>query len=119
MNNVIVNDIPLEGTKQTARLLYLAHAATFLFSLGLLNLIPLVINYIKRPETQGTFVYSHHSWMLRSFWIYIGLVILAGVMFVTIILIPVAWLLWVAAWIWYAYRLIKGFMDLNSNKAMD
>lgn len=119
MNHVIVNDIPLEGSKQTARLLYIGHAATFLFSLGLLNLIPLVINYIKRPETQGTFVYSHHGWMVRSFWIYVILMAVAFVLAVTIILIPLAWLLGCAAWLWYAYRLAKGFMNLNSNKPMD
>mgnify|MGYP003431273225 CR=1 FL=1 len=118
MNQVIVNDTSEESLKQTARMLYLGHAATFIFSLGLLNLIPLVINYIKRPEAQGTIVYSHHAWMVRSFWIYVALMAVAVVLAVTIILIPLAWLLGCAAWIWYAYRLIKGFIDLNNNRAM-
>lgn len=119
MNQVIDNNsTSLESFKQTARLLYLGHGITFLFSLGLLNLIPLIINYIKRPDTQGTIVYSHHTWMTRSFWIYIALVVVSFVLFVTIILIPVAWLLGIAAWLWYAYRLIKGFIDLNAGRPM-
>lgn len=118
MNQVIVNDISLESHKQTARMLYLAHAATFIFSLGLLSLIPLIINYIKKPYTEGTIVYSHHTWMTRSFWIYVVLMAVAFVLAVTIILIPLAWILGCAAWIWFAYRLIKGFMDLNNGRAM-
>ena len=38
--------------------------------------------------------------------------------FITVIGIPVAALLWLGAWIWKAYRLIRGFLDLNANKAM-
>jgi uncharacterized membrane protein len=30
----------------------------------------------------------------------------------------VAMLIWFAAWVWKAYRLIRGFLDLGSNKAM-
>ncbi|HEU4851371.1 MAG TPA: hypothetical protein VFT37_04365 [Telluria sp.] len=118
MNQVIVNDASEESIKQTARMLYLGHAVTFIFSLGLLNLIPLIINYIKRPYAQGTIVYSHHEWMVKSFWVYVALMAVAVVLMVTIILIPLAWLVGCAAWIWYAYRLIKGFIDLNNNRAM-
>jgi uncharacterized membrane protein len=108
----------LEEAKQTARLLYLFHALTFFFSFGLLSIIPLIINYAKRPSTEGSIVASHHSWMIRSFWIYIVLLVLAGILFVTILLIPLAWLLAIGAWLWKAYRLIKGFIDLNNNRAM-
>jgi uncharacterized membrane protein len=38
-----------------------------------------------------------------------------GLLAVTIIGIPVAWLVWVGAWIWKAYRLIVGFIRLNEN----
>ena len=118
MSQVIVNDIPLEQARHTARLLYLFHAATFLFSLGLLSIVPVIINYVKRPETAGTFVHSHHTWMINSFWIYIALMFLAVLMAVTIVLIPLAWLVATGAWIWKAYRLVRGFVDLNNNRAM-
>lgn len=118
MNHVIVNDIPVEQAKNTARLLYLFHAATFLFSLGLLSVVPLIVNYIKRPDTAGTFVHSHHTWMIRSFWVYIILMVVAIIMALTLILIPLAWLVATGAWIWKAYRLVRGFIDLNNNRAM-
>jgi uncharacterized membrane protein len=38
--------------------------------------------------------------------------------FITVIGIPAAFLIWLGAWIWKAYRLIRGLLDLNANKSM-
>jgi uncharacterized membrane protein len=118
MTQQLALDNRLEEAKQWARILYLFHALTFFFSLGLLSFIPLFINYAKRPYTEGTIVHSHHTWMIRSFWIYISLMVLAALMWVTIVLIPLAWLVAAGAWLWKAYRLIKGFIELNNNRPM-
>ena len=118
MSQQLVMDSSAEDAKQFARILYIAHAITFFFSLGLLSFLPLIVNYVKRPYAQGTIAYSHHSWMIRSFWWYVVWMVVAGVMFATIILIPLAWLVGLAAWVWKAYRLIKGFVDLNNNRPM-
>ncbi|MES2150494.1 MAG: hypothetical protein V4508_11980 [Pseudomonadota bacterium] len=118
MSQPLVLDNNLEQTKQLARVLYLIHGATFFFSLGMLSIVPLIINYIKRPESEGSMVYSHHSWMINSFWIYVAGVCASILVALTIIGIPLAWLMFCIAWIWKAYRLIKGFIDLNNNRAM-
>ncbi|HWT71210.1 MAG TPA: hypothetical protein VN361_03395, partial [Oxalicibacterium sp.] len=78
----------------------------------------LIINYVKRGDTAGTFVYSHHSWQIRSFWWYFIWVIVGLALFTTVIGIPLAWLVWSIAWIWKLYRLIRGLIDLNDNKTM-
>jgi uncharacterized membrane protein len=118
MSQQLVLDSDLEQEKQTARLLYIVHGVTFGFSFGLLSFIPLILNYVKRPYTQGTLVYTHHTWMIRSFWFYILWIVVAALMWVTIILIPLGWLVGIVAWLWKAYRLIKGFVDLNNNRPM-
>ncbi|TFW08943.1 hypothetical protein E4K72_07375 [Oxalobacteraceae bacterium OM1] len=118
MSQEIVFDSQVESAKNLAWWLYLFHAASFLLSLGMFSFVPLIINYIKRPDTAGTFVYSHHSWQIRSFWWYAFWMAVAGVLFLTIILIPVAWLVFAGAWVWKAYRLLKGILDLNDNKPM-
>lgn len=118
MSQQLVLDSGTADAKQMARILYLVHACTFFFSLGMLSFLPLIVNYLKRPETSGTIVYSHHTWMIRSFWFYVLWMVVGGVLFATIIGIPVAWLIWCVAWLWKAYRLIRGFLDLNSNKPM-
>jgi uncharacterized membrane protein len=118
MSQELVMDRGLEDAKQMARILYLVHAATFFFSLGMLSILPLIVNYIKRPETAGTLVYSHHTWMIRSFWIYVGCAVAAWLLVFTFFGIPLAVLVFAGAWLWKAYRLIRGFLDLNNNRAM-
>jgi uncharacterized membrane protein len=118
MSQELVYERGAEDAKQFARILYLAHAATFFFSLGLLNIIVLIVNYVRRPDTAGTIVYSHHTWMIRSFWWYVAAMIAAFVLAITIIGIPLAWLVGAGAWLWMAYRIIRGFLDLNNNRPM-
>ncbi|RJG20519.1 DUF4870 family protein [Massilia cavernae] len=118
MSQTLVLDGKLSDAKQLGRILYVIHGLTFFFSLGLLSILPVLANYVKRPDSEGTFVHSHHTWMIRSFWYYALWMTLGGLLFITIIGIPVAWLMWCAAWIWKAYRLIRGFVDLNNNRAM-
>lgn len=118
MAQEIVFDRDLESTKNLAWWLYLLHGASLVFSLGALSFIPLIISYLKRPDAAGTFVYSHHSWQIRSFWWYLAWVAVGAILFMTIVGIPLAWLVFTLAWIWKAYRLIKGLLDLNANKPM-
>lgn len=118
MSQELVLDSKLQSQKNLVWWLYIAHAISFLFSLGIFSWLPLIINYIKRPDAAGTFVYSHHSWLIRTFWWYLFWVIVGGVLFLTIIGIPLAYLVWGIAWVWNAYRLIKGIIDLNDNKPM-
>lgn len=118
MSQELVLDDKLSDAKQLARILYVVHGLTFFFSLGLLSILPIIVNYIKRPDSEGTLVHSHHTWMIRSFWYYMIWMVVGGVLFLTIIGIPVAWLVWTVAWVWKAYRLIRGFIDLNNNRPM-
>lgn len=118
MTQELILDSKVESEKNTARLLYIVHGLTFFFSLGLLSIIPVIINYSKRPDTQGTIVYSHHSWMISSFWWFAIWMLIGGVLFATILLIPVAYLVWGVVWLWKAYRLIRGFIAINTNQAV-
>ena len=114
----LVLDPRLQTTKNLAWWLYVFHGISFLFSLGAFSWIPLIINYIKKDDATGTFVYSHHRWQIRSFWWYLFWMVIGGILFLTVIGIPLAWLIWMGAWVWKAYRLLKGLLDLNDNKPM-
>src|SRR5512137_2963057 len=39
---------------------------TFVF--GIPSIIAVVMNYVKRDEARGTWLESHFSWQLRTFW---------------------------------------------------
>ncbi len=118
MSQDIILDTQLESNRNVVWWLYLIHGATFFFSAGLLSIIPVIVNYLKRDDTADTYLYSHHNWQIRSFWWYLFWVLVGAALFSTIIGIPLACLVWAGAWLWKAYRLIKGFLDLNDRKAM-
>lgn len=115
MSQQLVLDARTDSAKSWAWWLYVAHALSFIFSLGLFSFIPLILNYVKRGETEGTFIYSHHSWQIRSFWWYFVWMIVGAALWMTLIGIPLAWLVWAGAWLWKAYRLIRGWVTLNNN----
>lgn len=114
MAQEIVYERSAEDAKQFARILYIAHGLTWFFSLGTLSVLVLIVNYIKRPDTNGTIVYSHHTWMIRSFWYYLLWMIVGGILWIVL----VGYLVWGLAWLWLGYRIARGFIDLNSNKPM-
>ena len=118
MDYQITFDAETESRKRLLWWLYLGHGASPVFSLGMLSFIPLILNYIKQDETEGSFLHTHHRWQIRSFWWYVGWIVAAWVVAATLIGIPLAILIWTGAWIWKAYRLIKGFIYLSDNKSM-
>lgn len=112
----LVFDHKLESIKNFAWWFYIFHALSMLFTLGALSFIPVLLSYLKRGEAAGTFVYSHHNWQISSFWIYLACLVAGWLLFITFIGIPFAFLLWGAAWLWKAYRLVTGIMTLNRNE---
>lgn len=118
MNQSLVLDGKLQTEKNIAWWLYIAHGVSFLLTLTTFSWLPLIVNFIKRSDTEGTFVRSHHSWQIRSFiWFWLWMV-LCGILWLTVVGIPVAILVMGLAWLWKAYRLIKGILDLGKNQAM-
>lgn len=88
------------------------------FLTGWPSIIAVVINYVKRGDVRGTFLESHFSWQIRTFWWALAWALLAGILIMTVIGIPVAWVIAVAAGIWVLYRIARGWMALLSRKPM-
>jgi uncharacterized membrane protein len=115
MAQELVFDSRTQSAKDWAFWLYLGHGLSVFFTLGAASFIPLILNYVKSDDSAGTFVHSHHRWMIRSFWWYLVWVFVGGLLFATLLGIPLAWLVWGGAWLWKIYRLIRGISALNSN----
>jgi len=118
MTQELVLDNDTQSTKELVRWLYIIHGLCLVFSLGTLSVLPLIVNYLKRGDVRGTWLETHHRWQIRSFWWYAFWAAAAFVLSLTVIGIPIAILIATLAWIWKAYRIIKGFIDLGDNKAM-
>ena len=88
------------------------------FLTGWPSLIAVVLNYVKRSEVRGTWLDSHFSWQIRTFWFALLWLAIGGVLFATVIGIPFAIVLWLATGIWVLYRIIRGWLALSSQREL-
>jgi uncharacterized membrane protein len=88
------------------------------FLTGWPSIIAVIINYAKRGDVRGTFLESHFSWQIRTFWWALLWVLLAGVLILTVVGIPVAWVIAVVTGLWVIYRIARGWLALLSRKPM-
>ena len=95
---------------------YALHIAGLLFSAGVLSVIALIVNYIKRDDARGTIFESHMTWMIRTFWWALLWFGLAGL--VTLLTLGLLWFVFFVPGIWFLYRMVKGVLWLNDGKAM-
>lgn len=85
---------------------------------GLAGVVGVIIAYVKRGDAQGTWVASHFTWLIRTFWWSLLWDTIAVVLFVTLIGIPLALAILVATSIWGIYRLVRGFLAFKDSQAL-
>jgi len=108
------------GLHALAVLAGLTSAATVAggFVFGLPSLIAVFLNYLKRGEVNGTWLESHFRWQIRTFWFtFLGL-IFYGLLVISIIGIPLAWMLIGVLGLWVTYRVVRGWMALSEVKTV-
>lgn len=77
-----------------------------------LPLVPAVIlNYLKVDESLPLYS-AHHRWMIHTFWWAIGWTILGAIL----LLVVIGGVVLFVVWVWWSYRLIRGFLALMENK---
>ena len=127
---VIATRVPDSGLVASAHVIYGLHAFSVLtgiltsvtvvgaFVFGWPSIIAVILNYVKRSEAAGTFLESHFSWQIRTFWYALAWTVLSWVLIFTIIGIPLAWVMILAVSIWVAYRVIRGWLALKEGKTL-
>jgi uncharacterized membrane protein len=124
MNNDIVTLQPDESLKTWGWVSYILHLIVAVGAVlpgaqasVVLLLIALVIDLVKRDDARGTWQQSHFSWRIRS-------VLWAGLLYVLtswlwlLFLVP-GWIAWTLISLWFLYRIIKGMVRMNANRAME
>jgi uncharacterized membrane protein len=121
---------PSEGMVTLTHVLYGMHAFSALmgmlgpmfvvtaFLTGWPSIIAVIVNYVKRGDARGTWLDSHFGWQVRTFWYAVAWVVLAGLLFLSVVGIPVAWVLLLLLGIWVLYRIIRGWVALASASPM-
>ena len=129
-NTSIPATAPAPSLVTVTHLVYALHALSLLigittaasiigaFVFGVPSIIAVVINYVKRGEARGTYLESHFRWQIRTFWFALLWSIIGGMLFITLVGIPLAIGVFFAAGVWAIYRIARGWLALRDQKPM-
>ncbi|MEO5733095.1 MAG: hypothetical protein ABIN96_17080 [Rubrivivax sp.] len=132
--NSVVDVEPRSGLVNTTHLVYALHAlgiaigafgaasivGAFLF--GWPSIIAVIINYVKRNEARGTWLESHFTWQIRTFWFALLWTVVIALVSLPLTLVIIGFATWAIGLfllgIWAAYRIARGWLALNSRQRM-
>ena len=109
MNNISTAD------NSTYKLTHAVYALLSLsFFVGFTLIIAVIINYVKRNDVKDSWLASHFTWQIRSFWYSLAWLFIGGLTFRQ----GIGAFILSAGSIWLIYRIIKGWIYLFDKKPM-
>ena len=88
------------------------------FLAGWPSIIAVLINYVRRREVRGTFLDSHFSWQIRTFWWALVWCAIGGLLTITIIGAVIGIPILLVIGLWVLYRIARGWLRLAGHKPM-
>ena len=81
-----------------------------------LLLVAVILDLVKRGDAQASWQQSHFRWRIRS-------VVFAAIAYALtaplwLLLIAPGWIAWGLISLWFAYRVLRGWLALNDRRAM-
>lgn len=90
--------------------------------LTFIGVIGVIVAYVKRSDARGTWLESHMTWLIRTFWWSTVWAIIGWVVFLllAIVLIGLALgpLIWAVTAVWVLYRVIRGVLYFKDQRAI-
>jgi uncharacterized membrane protein len=123
MNQIIELDERQSSLKTVGHVSYLLHLIVAVAavmpgaqaSVALL-IVAFVIDLVKRDAAAGTWQESHFSWRIRTVLWAAGLYLVTAPLWL-LLFVP-GWIAWGVISIWFLYRIVRGWMNLNANVPM-
>ena len=92
------------------------------FVFGWPSIIAVIINYVKRSEVRGTYLDSHFSWQIRTFWWALLMSVIIAVLGFTLAIVLIGFAIWIVGFfvlgIWAIYRIARGWLALMDRRPM-
>ena len=82
------------------------------------SILAVILNYVKRSETRGTWLESHFSWQIRTFWFALLWVVIAVALALTVIGFPLTICILLGLTLWVIYRIGRGWLALNDRRTV-
>jgi uncharacterized membrane protein len=123
MNQIIELDERESSLKTVGHVSYLLHLIVAVgavmpgaqASVALL-IVAFVIDLVKKDSAAGTWQESHFSWRIRTVLWAAGLYLVTAPLWL-LLFVP-GWIAWGVISIWFLYRIVRGWMNLNANVPM-
>lgn len=121
MNEVIDTVGRDNGLKTVGHISYLLHGIVAVGAVipgaqpGVaLLLVAFILDLVKRGDAVGTWQESHFSWRIRS-------VVIAAILYLVtaplwLLFVVPGWIAWTCISIWFLYRVVRGWVNLNGNR---
>ncbi|MDR0769855.1 MAG: hypothetical protein LBE75_01455 [Burkholderiales bacterium] len=113
MSPVLLPDSQDAAARTLTTIIYGLYALALLF--GVTAIVAIVMNYVKKDDMTGTLYESHFRWQIRTFWFAL-LWSLLSCPFILLLGLGFAFLF--VVFVWYVYRIVKGWLRLTENKPM-
>ena len=117
-----------------AKVVYILHGASILigiatgasiigaFLFGWPSIAAVVLNYVMRSDARGTYVESHFSWQIRTFWYAMFFALIVALIGFVLSWLLVGFAVWVFGFvvmgIWVGYRILRGWIRLSRGQTM-
>jgi uncharacterized membrane protein len=92
------------------------------FLFGWPSIIAVIINYVKRDEARGTWLESHFTWQIRTFWVALAWALVIGAVGLVLAIVLVGFAIWMVGFfalgLWAIYRIVRGWMALRDRRAV-
>ena len=116
-------------------LTYLLYVLSY-FTAGLLWIVPIVMNYVKRHDADNTWLATHFDWQIKTFWYSIVGFVIGGIIllsalgvfgvgvfaestfttFGSFLIAGVGLFIIGITVLWHLYRIIRGWIALTDNR---
>ncbi len=134
-NDSVLNDRETRPLVVYNHITYLLYILSY-FTAGLLWVVPIVMNYAKRHEVDGTWLATHFDWQIKTFWYSIvlfaigiilivfalggvGISLMAGsdnIAIGSFLTAGLGVLILLFTFIWHLYRIVRGWVALADNR---
>lgn len=92
------------------------------FVFGLPSIAAVIMNYARRREVAGTWLASHFTWQIRTFWIAFFasavVLILSAPLMLVLIGFATAAIGFIIIGAWVLYRVVRGWLALRDARSM-
>ena len=123
MNDIVTFSDREQHLKTVGNISYLLHTIVAVGAVipgvqasVLLLIVAFILDLVKKGEAQGTWQESHFSWRIRTVLWAAGLYLVTAPLW--LLLLAPGWIAWVVISIWFLYRVVRGWMNLNAGRPM-